>query len=509
MLNIERRQLLEQEKGTRFKHASFSLALLYPSPYAIGMSSLGFQSLYRIINDESENWSASRAFLPEALSRFVQSRRPIEALETGRPVANHDVIGVSIAYELEIFGLIHALSLSGLKPLARERSERDPPVIIGGPLTFSNPLPCAPFADAILMGECEQLLPDVLALFATHTKQAALEAIAQLPHVLVPSIHGEMLPKVAACHDTLLPAYSAIMTPNTELSNMFLIEAERGCHRNCTFCVMRRSTNGGMRLVSEEKLLSLIPQEAKKVGLVGAAVSDHPKIVSILRALVEGRGLKVGISSLRADRLNDEFVRLLALGGYRTLTVASDAPSQRLRDSMEKKIKEKHLLRSAELAKAHRLKLLKTYMMIGTPDETDEDIDELIRFARELSAVHPLAIGIAPFVPKYNTPLADQEFIGAKIVSDRLKRLKAGLQGKAEVRVSSVKEALVEAILATSGFEGGEIAYQAMQAFPLGNFKEFLKYIEERDAMPKRRPQNFVEPHEHRRRAFVLNVVSG
>src|SRR6185295_11416677 len=133
----------------------------------------------------------------------------------------------------------------------------------------------------------------------------------------------------------------------------------------------------------------------------------HPKIVEILARLVDDLGLRVGISSLRADRLNDEFVRLLAKGGYRTLTVASDAASEQLRHALEKKIKEKHLIASAALAKKHGLRTLKTYMMVGVPGETDADIDELIGFCAELSKMHPLAIGVAPFVPKYNTPLCD------------------------------------------------------------------------------------------------------
>src|SRR5207237_8361924 len=114
----------------------------------------------------------------------------------------------------------------------------------------------------------------------------------------VPAHHGDRLPSIAQCDDALLPAWAPIRTPDTELSNMFLIETERGCSRGCTYCVMRRSTNGGMRVVPMERLLSLIPEDAEKVGLVGAAVSDHPDIVAIVEALV-ARGAGVGLSSLR------------------------------------------------------------------------------------------------------------------------------------------------------------------------------------------------------------------
>ena len=110
------------------------------------------------------------------------------------------------------------------------------------------------------------------------------------------------------------PAWAPIRTPEAELSDMFLIETERGCSRGCTYCVMRRSTNGGMRIVDKDRILGLVPDGARKVGLVGAAVSDHPKIVEIVRGLAE-RGIEVGLSSLRPDRLSDEFVGALKLGG--------------------------------------------------------------------------------------------------------------------------------------------------------------------------------------------------
>ncbi len=156
---------------------------------------------------------------------------------------------------------------------------------------------------------------------------------------------------MAAADDTLLPAHSQIRTPHTELSDMFLIEPERGCHRGCTYCVMRRSTNGGMRLVAPAKVASLIPSDVRRVGLVGAAVTDHPGLPEILRHIVDG-GREVGISSLRADRLNDEIVGLLKRGGYRTLTTAADGASERMRDIIQRKTKERHLLRAAELSRA-------------------------------------------------------------------------------------------------------------------------------------------------------------
>src|SRR5262249_19240028 len=187
-----------------------------------------------------------------------------------------------------------------------------------------------------------------------------------------------------------------------------------------TAWVMGRSTNGGMRLVQPARVKSLIPDDARRVGLVGAAVTDHPGLPEILRFIVDS-GREVGISSLRADRLNDEIVGLLQRGGYRTLTTAADGASERLRADIQRKTKERHLMRAAELVRDHGLRQLKLYMMLGVPGETMDDIDELARFSLELAAVAPrVAMGIAPFVAKRNTPLDGAPFEAIEIIDAKL-----------------------------------------------------------------------------------------
>jgi radical SAM superfamily enzyme YgiQ (UPF0313 family) len=258
---------------------------------------------------------------------------------------------------------------------------------------------------------------------------------------------------------------------------MFLIEAERGCHRGCTYCVMRRSTNGGMRLVEPARVLSLVPAEARRVGLVGAAVTDHPGLPEILRGLVDA-GREVGISSLRADRLNEEIVGLLKRGGYRTLTTASDGASERLRRSIDRKTNERHLMRAAQLCRDGGLVALKLYMMLGLPDENMDDIEELARFALELAAVAPrLALGIAPFVAKRNTPLDRQPFEAIEVLEARMARLRALVKGRVALRPTPPKWAWVEYRLAQGGFAAGRAAAVAARAG--GRFADWRRALEE------------------------------
>jgi radical SAM superfamily enzyme YgiQ (UPF0313 family) len=444
------RRRLADEIGRMTKEAPYTVALTYPSPYGAGMSSLGYQRIYRAIM-ETSGLACERVFLDDAAETdlTVQSR-PL-SYESLRPLEAFPVIAVSVAYELEIAGLIQMLVAADIPVRRTDRDDRHPFVLAGGPLTFSNPLPLAGIVDAIVVGEAEAITLDVLrTLEGTSGRARQLDALAKIPHVYVPSHHGAILPTVAKVDDAMIPAWAPIRTPHAVLSDMFLIETERGCSRSCTYCVMRRSTNGGMRLASMETILGLIPADARRVGLVGAAVSDHPKITQIVNSLAD-RGVEVGLSSLRPDRLSDEFVGALKRAGTKTLTTAMDGPSERLRETLERKARIRHLLKCAEMARKHKMDRLKLYLMVGLPTETEADIDECVAFSTELSKIIPLSLGIAPFCSKRNTPMDGLGFAGIDVVTDRLDRLRRGLKGRVDVRSTSAKWAWVEYVLAQGG----------------------------------------------------------
>ena len=487
---------LSDERGTIFKQAELPFALCYPSPYTVGMSSLGFQTIYRRLNG-LQGVAAERAFLPDDSRAARVGADPLRTYESGRPVGDFPVVAFSLAYELELAGLVDCLDLAGIPLLAEERlarAERFPLIVIGGPLTFSNPVPAAPYADVLLLGEAEETIIELCEAIRSSTSRGALlQQLASRPGFYVPPVHGERPPPVAAADDTLLPAFSQILTPHTELANMFLIEPERGCHRGCTYCVMRRSTNGGMRLVQPERVKSLIPAEARRVGLVGAAVTDHPGLPEILRFIVDS-GRQVGISSLRADRLDDEIVGLLRRGGYRTLTTAGDGSSERLRDEIQRKTRERHIIRAAQLARTHGMQQLKLYMMVGLPGETDADIDELARFSLELAGMAGrLVLGIAPFVAKRKTPLDGAPFEQIAVLDARLARLRAAVKGRVTLRPTSPKWAWVEYRLAQGGFAAGHAAARAARAG--GRFADWKAAFAE----VERPPVVAVTPAERRR----------
>ncbi len=460
-LRQQLRDRLATERGTPFPaRRDRRVALVYPSPYRAGMSSLGFQWIAHRLAEAG--FGVERVFLPDDVEAWTRAKLPPISMETGTPLSEFPFLLVSVAYELELAGLFQLLDLAGIPALRRDRTSRDPQILAGGPLTFSNPLPLTPFVDALICGEADDVVvPAMEAAFA----EGDLRHVGDLPGGWVPEM-ATQLPPVAKADDDHLPAHSRLWTPEAELHDMFLVEGERGCHRACAFCVMRRSTNGGMRLVTPERLMELVPKDAPRVGLVGAAISDHPRLVDLLGSLHEA-GKGIGISSLRADRvaLKPDIPRLLRAGGYSTLTVASDAASQRLRRVMQKGTTEAHLLACAEAAHTHRYRVLKVYMMLGVPDEQEDDLEELVRFTRSLAEIHPVALGVAPFVPKRNTPWDDQPFAGVQVVERALARVQAGLKGsRADLRATSARWAWVEHLLAQGGPEAGEAALAAVRA---------------------------------------------
>jgi radical SAM superfamily enzyme YgiQ (UPF0313 family) len=481
-LRLQAKERLGDEVGRIDKSAPFTVALTYPSPYGAGMSSLGFQRIYRAIQ-ETPGMSCERAFLDDDADGNILLQGEALTYESLRALTEFPVVATSVAYELEIAGLLRILEASGIPPERILRDDKHPFILAGGPLTFSNPLPLAPFVDALIMGEAEELVITVLKVLQdTPNRQQALDVLATMPHVFVPSIHGSVLPTSAKVDNTVLPAWAPIRSPHMVLRDMFLIETERGCSRSCTYCVMRRSTNGGMRLASRERIMELIPADAKRVGLVGAAVSDHPKIVSMINELADS-GREVGLSSLRPDRLSEDFVAALKRAGTKTLTTAMDGPSERMREKLERKAKVKHLERCADNARSQGMERMKLYLMIGLPGETPEDIDECVRFTTELSKRIPISLGIAPFCSKRNTPMDGLGFAGIDVVNDRLDQLRRGFRGRVDVRATSARWAWAEYVLAQGGEAEGLAVLEAMRAG--GKFAHYKRAF---DKVEKARP---------------------
>lgn len=477
-----RKELLAAETGTIFREAPLKIGLCYPNPYRVAMSSLGYQVIYRAFNSRPFV-SCERIVLPDDPDTYRRRRLQPSSLETGRPLSNFDLLAFSVSYDLDIPGFFDLLELGGVAIERDKRGKHDPPILLGGPLTASNVLPFGPFIDAAVVGDGERAVEALLDILEGGPNRDEFKTrAARVPGVWVPEIHGDKVPPTQKVTVEALPAIGQIITPHTELSNMFLLEASRGCPRYCKFCLVR-APESPMREPELESVLAHIPESAPRVGFVGAAVSEWRGIRQALERVIDmGKG--VGVSSLRADRLDEEFVDLLARGGYRTMTVAADAPSQRLRGKMAKGLRTRHFIEAARLASEAGLNRLKLYVIIGLPDEDHEDLDELVALTKELSQVIPVALGVSPLVPKLHTPLGDAEFAGIQTIDRRLKRLKRELGGVSKVRSTSAKWAWVEYRMSQGDQKTGLAALQAWRAGgSFADWKRAFEPLEERPAL--------------------------
>lgn len=452
--------------------------LIYPNTYAVGMSNLGFQAMHAVMNRGS--LSCERAFLPDHAdeAEWQRTQTRLFSLETQTPLAEFDLLGFSVSYELDYAGVARALLMAGIPPLSRDRSENHPLVIAGGPCITCNPEPLAELLDACVIGEGEEVITAVAAVLAEvsmargASRAAVLEALAAVPGVYVPSLYevsaeadAPAIPTPRGTAPTKVQrqwlhevdrfaAATQILTPDTEFGDLFCVEISRGCGRACRFCVAGHMTRPPRARTPEQVLAQVraaLPQR-RKVGLVGPALGDYPELEGLLASLGE-MGAEVSASSLRADRLHSAPVLALAGSGETSVTIAPEAGTERLRFVLNKSIPDAAIEDAAANALAAGIRRVKLYLMIGLPTETDEDVDAIAALCRrlaEMPGMRQVTASVNPFIPKPGTPFQWCGMDPEKTLAAKLKRVRAALKGNAKIELGGIspREALIEAALA-------------------------------------------------------------
>ncbi len=491
--------------GTRMR-----VALAYPNSYFVGMSNLGLHIIYELLN-KRDDVACERFFLPDRkdISRHESTKTPLMSVESQTPLCEFEVIAFAISFEMDYFNVLKILELGRVPWRAEERQKTGPVLVAGGPCPTFNPEPLSSIFDAFVIGEGEAIVPQLMDIIGKSRlecwpRQELMEALAQVPGVYVPQLYQHTynpegrLVSIAPLGNAPArisrqwvknldeyPAHTVVLTDDTEF-NFYLIETARGCGRQCRFCMagycFRRPRNRSLAVI-EQEVREALPYQ-KKIGLMGAAISDYPEIDELCKKIL-GTGLSMSVASFRADSVTEELVKSLAESGLKTITIAPEAGSTRMRTIINKGIEEHHVFETMHLGIRAGIRNFKLYIMIGLPREEEEDIDAIIDMAKRLEADMlamgcrgTLTLSINPFVPKPFTPFQWESMAQKKYLETAIGRIKKAL-GKHRrilVHMESIKEANIQAILARGDRHIGEALIRAAHQ---GGSKMFRRAMKE------------------------------
>jgi radical SAM superfamily enzyme YgiQ (UPF0313 family) len=442
----KRYELLSSEKGTIQKvDIALRIALCYPNSYFVGMSNLGFHTAYRYFNRADES-KAERAF-------YENGSRPF-TIETGRALNDFHAIGFSCSFELDYENVLRMLSLSKIPLYRRERSRSHPLIFLGGFTTFFNFAPLEPFVDFILVGESEPLFApvcDILIQYAKNkvSKTEALRALSLIDGLYVPERNNTISLQSVPTLDTS-DTSSCIVTPHTEFNNTFLIEIARGCYHGCKFCVSGHAYSS-IRTRSIDTVKSMCERVfpyTKRIGFIASAPSDYPWMPELIE-YIETNTIDATFSSLRASSIDERLLKLFARHRKKTLTLAPETGSERLRTYIGKNIMNNTFYEVARNAKKHGFQKIKLYIMIGLPGEEAIDREQTVSFIDHISKILPLRISMTPFIPKPKTPFGNCYLLDRRALKEHISFYKKSLsKNSIRLRFDGIRLAEKQALYA-------------------------------------------------------------
>jgi radical SAM family uncharacterized protein len=451
-----------------------SIALAFPNRYFTGMSNLGLHAVYRLFNAQPGT-RCERVFLPdpEDLAEYARTGTPLFSLETQRPVRSFDAVAFSVSYENDYPNLLKILDLSGIPLRREERAEKDPLVVAGGATVLMNPEPLADFVDLFFVGEAETALARLAAQLREWRtegggKEEVLRALSRIEGVYVPRFYeaaygpdgllrsfapqGDAPPRVKrawlrSLDDSL--TLSAATTPNTELAGMLLAELSRGCRRGCRFCAgsytyfPHRARRGALL----EEAVGRNRAAGAKIGLVGAAISDYPDLLPLTRRIL-GSSKVPSFSSLRVDSLTPDLAKIVAASGQRTVTLAPEAGSERMRRVIRKGFAEEEIFRAAEILHDEGIRSFRLYFMVGLPAEGSGDVKAIVELTKRIRhhllkkergkrGAAKVTLSLNSFVPKPGTPFQWHPFEEVRRLQEKIKAVRGGLKQERGVEVAA------------------------------------------------------------------------
>jgi len=456
------KQILEKEKGTVQKPwgGKNSICLIYPNSYHVGMSNLGFQTLYHHLNIE-EDVVCERAFLPDAgdLQEYRQTQTPLFSLESQRPLSDFDILAFSISFENDFVNILSIFDLAHVPPESHRREHGYPLVIAGGVSVFLNPEPLSEFIDLFILGEAEEVVKEFLEVYRAALSEKGkrgkgdlLKSLGALEGVYVPGLYHVAYRKDGKIERMdaepgfppqikrrwvreidRFPTRSVLFTLDTEFKEMALVEVNRGCPRGCRFCAacfvyhpFRSRSLPVLEPVAKQGLA-----EEHRIGLTGTAVSDYPDLLPLCQGILSQRG-GISLASIRVDAIRGPLVQCLREGQVQTVALAPEAGSERLRKVLRKGYTEEEILKSIDILVENGLSQIKCYFLIGLPSETDEDVRAIVRLAKQVrheilshrkgqKGKWRVVLSVNPFVPKPATPF---QWVALEEVGELKRKLK-------------------------------------------------------------------------------------
>jgi radical SAM superfamily enzyme YgiQ (UPF0313 family) len=446
--------LLSKEKGTIFKDpgGKINICLVYPNTYHVGMSNLGFQGIYGLLN-KRDDVVCERAFLPDErdIEEYIRTESPIFSYESKRPLSRFDIVAFSISFENDYPNILKILDIAKIPFGSSERNEYHPLLIAGGVCCFFNPEPIAPIFDVIFIGEAEESLNEFIDIYKA--KGEIKKETINIEGIYIPEFYdirysdegkiAERIAKYGAPEKierrylkdlSVSPITTTIITPEAEFSEMYLIEAMRGCPWKCRFCLVGHIYNPTRK--KELETITAEIERAKeitpKIGLIGPSLTDYAHIKDVLCI----DGVDFSITSLRASAKSAELVELLK--GHKSVSIAPEAGTERMRRVVNKKITEDDILDTSKLTLNAGIENLRLYFIIGLPAETDEDVSgivEIVKKVRRISNKGNIILSISTFVPKPFTPFQWHPMEHLDSVKEKLKFIKKALRDEKGVKV--------------------------------------------------------------------------
>jgi len=503
--------LLERERGAVQKPwgGRISVCLLYPNTYHVGMSNLGFQTVYQRLNAE-DDVVCERAFLPdpEDLQEYRKTKTPLFSLESQKPLFDFDLLAFSISFENDFLNILTLLELAHI-PLERGlRGEKDPLLLAGGVAVFLNPEPLSPFFDLFVLGEGEEVIGELLEVYRQSPKrrEELFRRLAGVEGIYVPRFYHvtyledgtiERMEPEEGIHRKVkrrwisnldrFPTRSHLFTDHTELKEMSMVEVNRGCPRGCRFCaacfVYHPFRNRSLGLI--ESLLDEALMPEGRIGLSGTALSDYPHLLSLCEKILAQQG-GLALASLRVDAVTPSLIEALKRGGVQSAAIAPEAGSERLRKMIKKGYTEEEILRAVRILVEQGLSQIKAYFLIGLPAETDEDVKAILTLAKRME--HEilsnrmgekkrwrLVLSVNPFVPKPATPFQWVPFEDVKELKRKLKLLRNGIRSEKHMEMihDLPKWAYIQALLSRGDRRVGMLLMAAHRH--QGNWEQALR----------------------------------